>query len=267
MQSMAKGPLVYRHNRVTRLTHWVNALGLMILFMSGLMIFNAHPHLYWGHTSEPEKTVLSIAADESASAPRGYVEVLGQRLDTTGVLGVQQSADGPRQRAFPSWLTIPGYYSLATARRWHFFFGWFFTINGLLYIGYNLAVGHMRKFLFTPRDAAKVPAMIAYYVKLRKTSPSGRRIQPAAENGLHLRLRHVGAADFALRHGDVAAVKRRLQLAPRHVRRPPIGAHDPFHPRLRPAFFRRRPCLHGRHSGFFQQHALDDHRLVSRKVA
>ena len=40
--------LVYRHNRVTRLTHWIDALALMILFMSGLMIFNAHPHLYWG---------------------------------------------------------------------------------------------------------------------------------------------------------------------------------------------------------------------------
>jgi thiosulfate reductase cytochrome b subunit len=150
----------------------------MILLMSGLMIFNAHPHLYWGHTSEPDKTLLSIGADDSGGAPRGYVEVLGQRIDSTGVLGVQQTADGPRQRAFPSWLTIPGYYSLATARRWHFFFGWFFTINGLLYIGYNLAVGHLRKFLFTPRDAGQVPAMIAYYLKLRKTSPQEGEYNP-----------------------------------------------------------------------------------------
>ena len=44
----APGKLVYRHNRVTRLTHWGNALALMILFMSGLQIFNAHPHLYLG---------------------------------------------------------------------------------------------------------------------------------------------------------------------------------------------------------------------------
>lgn len=38
--------LVYRHNHITRITHWTNAIALMILFMSGLMIFNAHPHLY-----------------------------------------------------------------------------------------------------------------------------------------------------------------------------------------------------------------------------
>jgi len=150
----------------------------MILLMSGLMIFNAHPHLYWGHTSEPDKAFLSIGADERGGNPRGFVEVLGQRIDSTGVLGVQQTADGPRQRAFPSWLTIPGYYSLATARHWHFFFGWFFTINGLLYIAYNLAVGHLRKFLFTPRDAGQVPAMIAYYLKLRKSSPQKGEYNP-----------------------------------------------------------------------------------------
>ncbi|HLN86241.1 MAG TPA: cytochrome b/b6 domain-containing protein [Candidatus Limnocylindrales bacterium] len=175
---MSTVPLAYRHNRITRLTHWANAFGLMILLMSGLMIFNAHPHLYWGHTSEPDKAFLSIGADDSGGDPRGYVEVLGRRIDTTGVLGLQQTADGPSQRAFPSWLTVPGYYSLAGARRWHFFFGWFFTINGLLYIAYNFAVGHLRKFFFTPRDAAKVPAMIAYYLKLRKTSPQEGEYNP-----------------------------------------------------------------------------------------
>jgi len=175
---MTTNPLVYRHNRITRATHWTNALGLMILLMSGLMIFNAHPKLYWGHTSEPDKAFLVIGAYERGGDPRGYVEVLGQRFDSTGVLGVQQTADGSRQRAFPSWLTLPGYYSLATARRWHFFFGWFFTINGLLYMAYNLAVGHLRKFLFTPRDAGQVPAMIGYYLKLRKNSPQDGEYNP-----------------------------------------------------------------------------------------
>ena len=28
--------LVYRHNRITRATHWINALALVILVMSGL---------------------------------------------------------------------------------------------------------------------------------------------------------------------------------------------------------------------------------------
>lgn len=45
---MAEGPpertpLIYRHRLVTRLWHWVNAIALLIMVGSGLMIFNAHP--------------------------------------------------------------------------------------------------------------------------------------------------------------------------------------------------------------------------------
>ena len=170
--------LVYRHNRVTRLTHWLNAVGLVILFMSGLQIFNAHPHLYWGNTSEPDAAFFSIAATSDDGDVRGYLELYGKQIDTTGYLGAQQGELAPTVRAFPSWLTIPGYYSLATARRWHFFFGWLFVINGLLYVFYNLAAGHLRKFFLTLGDAKKIPAMIAYYLHLRKTSPQEGEYNP-----------------------------------------------------------------------------------------
>ncbi len=169
---------VYRHNRVTRFAHWINAVALMILFMSGLMIFNAHPHLYWGSTSEPEKSFFSVGATNEDGDLRGYVRLYGRQLDTTGFLGVQQGALGPAPRAFPSWLTVPGYYSLASGRRWHFFFGWLFALNGLLYVVYNLVIGHMRKFFFTFDDAKKVPAMIAYYLHLRKNSPQEGEYNP-----------------------------------------------------------------------------------------
>jgi len=53
-----------------------------------------------------------------------------------------------------------------------------FVITGLVYLIYNLAVGHLKKFLFTPSDAARVPAMIAYYLKLRKTSPQEGAYNP-----------------------------------------------------------------------------------------
>lgn len=170
--------LVYRHNRVTRFTHWLNALALLILLMSGLQIFNAHPHLYWGHTSEPDTAFFSIGALNEDGDIRGYLRLYGRQIDTTGYLGVQHGALAPSMRAFPSWATIPGYYSLAGARRWHFFFGWLFTLNGLLYVLYNLAVGHLRKFFFTWSDAEKVPAMIGYYLHLRKSSPQEGEYNP-----------------------------------------------------------------------------------------
>ena len=39
---------IYRHRLPTRIWHWTNAITLLIMLMSGLMIFNAHPRLYWG---------------------------------------------------------------------------------------------------------------------------------------------------------------------------------------------------------------------------
>ena len=170
--------LVYRHNRLTRATHWVNALALVILVMSGLQIFNAHPHLYWGTTSEPDQAFLSIAAANDDGEVRGFFRIYGWQFDTTGVLGVQNTEMGPAPRAFPSWLTIPGYFWLAGGRRWHFFFAWIFALNGLLYVIYNIANGHLRKFLLTPKDAACVPAMVLYYFRIRKESPQTGEYNP-----------------------------------------------------------------------------------------
>ncbi len=44
----AGGHRIYRHRVSTRVWHWVNAVVLFVMLMSGLMIFNAHPRLYWG---------------------------------------------------------------------------------------------------------------------------------------------------------------------------------------------------------------------------
>jgi cytochrome b subunit of formate dehydrogenase len=40
--------LVKRHRLSTRIWHWINAFTVFVMLMSGLMIFNAHPRLYWG---------------------------------------------------------------------------------------------------------------------------------------------------------------------------------------------------------------------------
>jgi len=42
---------VYRHRLPVRISHWLNVLFLIILILSGLQIFNAHPALYWGDRS------------------------------------------------------------------------------------------------------------------------------------------------------------------------------------------------------------------------
>jgi Ni/Fe-hydrogenase b-type cytochrome subunit len=170
--------LTYRHNPITRAAHWVNMLALVILFMSGLMIFNAYPHLHWGSKAEPDEAFFSMYAVNEEGDIRAYTQLDGIRVETTGFLGLQNTEMGPMPRAFPSWITIPGFYWLAGGRRWHFFFAWLFVLNGLVYFIYNRANGHVSKFILKPRDLRSVFPMTLYYLRLRKTSPQEGEYNP-----------------------------------------------------------------------------------------
>lgn len=95
------GDIVYRHRVATRVWHWVNAIALIVLLMSGLGIFAAHPRLYWGHAganSDPAWLVIGTVAD-----------------------------------AFPAWATIPSSFDLAASRRWHFAIAWVLAVGLLLF--------------------------------------------------------------------------------------------------------------------------------------
>lgn len=109
------GRLYRRHSLAVRIMHWVNVVAVIVLVMSGLQIFNAHPSLYWGRSSY------------------------------TGA--------GPiwAPGAFPGWATIPGTQWLAMGRRWHFFFAWIFVLNGAAYIVYTLASRHLSRDLLPAR--------------------------------------------------------------------------------------------------------------------
>ena len=54
--------IAYRHRLPTRLWHWVNALTVFVMLMSGLMIFNAHPHLYWGQVRRELRSSLALVS-------------------------------------------------------------------------------------------------------------------------------------------------------------------------------------------------------------
>lgn len=144
------GVLVRRHRLSTRLWHWVNAVALLALLMSGLMIFNAHPRLYWGeYGANFDQAWLEIGATQSG---RGLLRVGDHRIPATGVLGVSRDASGQLQDiAFPHWATIPSSYSLAEARIWHLAFAWVLASGLLLYLLWSLANGHLRRDIHVTR--------------------------------------------------------------------------------------------------------------------
>ena len=157
------GHVYYRHRAVTRVCHWVNVVALFFLIGSGLNIFDAHPALYWGRygaNADDGRRWFEIGAVDTPQGVAGITQVGPLRLVTTGVLGVNRASDGTvQQQGFPDWLTFPGHRDLATARRWHFFFGWLFIVNGLAYLIYGFATGHLQRDVW-PRLQQLSPANI-----------------------------------------------------------------------------------------------------------
>jgi thiosulfate reductase cytochrome b subunit len=123
------GPVVRRHGLVTRVWHWLNAAAVIVLLMSGMMIFNAYPRLHWGQAG--------------SSHDPAWLELAG--------------ADG---LAFPGWATIPSDYSLADARLWHLAFAWLLALGLTGYLLWALFSGHIRARLRLTR-AELVPRHIA----------------------------------------------------------------------------------------------------------
>lgn len=123
-----------RHALSTRLWHWLNLVCVVVLFMSGLNIANAHPHLYWGAWGfNPADAWLSHAR-------------------------------------FPGWATIPGYYSLAKARDWHLLIAWPFALL-LLFIWVAMLFNrHFRRDVMTARSEwrwSAIRADVAGHLRLR----------------------------------------------------------------------------------------------------
>jgi thiosulfate reductase cytochrome b subunit len=126
---------VYRHPLAVRVTHWVVALAILVLTMSGLQIFMAHPALYASDASVFNRPVLSIYADaDSAGQAVGHLQIGSRVFTTTHLMGwTSDGQGGEGNRAFPSWATIPAYRDLADGRRWHIFFAWLLGICALIY--------------------------------------------------------------------------------------------------------------------------------------
>ena len=151
--------------------HWINVLAFILLLMSGLQIFNAHPALYWGKSSyNGRPPILQMDARmDSRGNPVGVTRIFGHAFNTTGVLGLSTGMDGqPTERGFPAWLTLPSQQWLAMARRWHFFFAWVLVINGFAYLIYTLASRHLvRDLMPTRADWRSIGQSITDHLLLR----------------------------------------------------------------------------------------------------
>ncbi len=148
------GRIIVRQHLATRITHWLWAICMFFLLLSGLQIFNAHPALHIGKEAgfDYSNSILEIGSDDSGTAPKGITTILGHQFETTGVLGVSGSGDAVVATAFPGWLTIPSEQDLASGRVVHFFFAWIFVATVLSWFVLSLRNRHVTRDL-VPRGS------------------------------------------------------------------------------------------------------------------
>jgi len=171
--SQTREPLVYRHSLTVRVTHWVFALAFFVLVMSGLQIFNASPNLDASDKSDPARRVLSIGAQQLPDGKTaGVTTIFGHAFTTTHVLGyTSDGMSGEAERAFPGWITWPGYQDLAGGRRWHLFFAWIMILCGTAYFIGGITRKDVGLIVLRPSDVPKLLPMQLYYLRLRREPP------------------------------------------------------------------------------------------------
>lgn len=113
-----------------RVSHALNVGAIVLLAMSGLQIFNAHPRLYASDDSDPARVVLTLPGPGASGA--NEMIVLGWTVPTG-------SWSMP---AIPQGATLGGW--LGGSRRVHFTAAWLFITNGALYLSYMLAARRRR---------------------------------------------------------------------------------------------------------------------------
>jgi thiosulfate reductase cytochrome b subunit len=169
-RSKIKKEFTRRHSLAVRILHWVNFVTVAVMLMSGLQIFNAHPALYWGVSSNFAHPLLSMnAMQNNQGRVEGVTSVGRYTFNTTGLFGWSKGEDGRyTDRGFPRWATLPGSRWLAMGRLWHFFFAWILVVNGCLYVLYGFASGHFRRDLWMTRtDWRRLGHTFVEHLKLK----------------------------------------------------------------------------------------------------
>ena len=120
-----------RHHLVVRITHWVNAIAVLIMVGSGLRIFNAYP----------------------AFARKG------ETFCCYPFAG----------KSIPAYLTFGGW--LAGARNWHFAAMWLLFVNGLVYVSFIYLHGEWRDLVPRRGVLRDVIEMVKFYAAVRRDHP------------------------------------------------------------------------------------------------
>jgi thiosulfate reductase cytochrome b subunit len=146
----------YRHPLPVRLWHWANAAAVLVLLLTGLLIFDIHPHLYWGEAGqEGEGAFVSFSGNHlEKKVPDTQLQVGSAHWNTTGTLGtvIEDGFGGRYLLVAPP----PEDWQFGATRGWHFAFAWFLGLSLPLYAVYLLASRRLTRTLLPTRGELRI---------------------------------------------------------------------------------------------------------------
>jgi thiosulfate reductase cytochrome b subunit len=143
--------IIVRHPWPVRLWHWTNALAVTLSLVTGLLIFNIHPSLYWGedgHAGMPSILSLSVS-DPDPKSPRFELRVGGHHWDVTDWMGVIDN-EGNDQYVLVA--ATPADFQFGGTRIWHFMSAWILVTAWLVYALYVVVGGRLVRVLWPTRE-------------------------------------------------------------------------------------------------------------------
>jgi len=126
------------HARWVRLSHWIVAMSVLTLAVSGFVILMAHPRLYWGVAGN-DLTPALFELPISRNYRHGGWEMSGAFFPQT-----------------PSPVSASRTYDIFNKNSWgrslHFLAGWFLALTGTAYLVAGINTGHFRRHLLPGAD-------------------------------------------------------------------------------------------------------------------
>jgi thiosulfate reductase cytochrome b subunit len=126
------------HARWVRLSHWIVAMSVLTLAVSGFVILMAHPRLYWGVAGNDLTPALFELPIDRNYRHGGWEKSVAFFAQTSSPVSASRTYDIFNEN---SW-----------GRSLHFLAGWFLALTGAAYLVAGIHTGHFRQHLLPSAD-------------------------------------------------------------------------------------------------------------------
>ena len=139
---MQRAGEIYRHSRIVRVTHWLNAVAIFALLFSGFGISQLYAPLHWGDAGQDWG---DVGNEMNATAGDLYPAIA--RAPTVPWSELRRAASPgaavlePGARVDDSLSSAEGYLRNPSRVRDHILFAWLFLFNGLVYLAAGVFSG------------------------------------------------------------------------------------------------------------------------------